>query len=287
MIFRTTHSTTYMYNEPVSICHTEVHLQPRKHWRQTLLEHTLTVHPPPDFQIARQDYFGNEVVFFTIHHPHTTLTITSVSLVNLPSTEAPHPALTPPWEQAAALVKESADDRAFEANQFTYDSHQVKCGPEFAEYGAVSFPPGRPVLEGVLDLQRRIFNEFKYDQRATTVTTPLDEVLRGKQGVCQDFAHFMIACLRSLGLPARYVSGYMKSGENSIGAEASHAWVSVYTPGFGWLDFDPTNNVMPDAGHVTVAWGRDYSDVTPVKGVALGGGEQFITVSVEVVPMDS
>ena len=286
MIFRTTHSTTYMYSEPVSICHTEVHLEPRKHWRQTLLEHDLKVQPEPDFHISRRDYFGNEVLFFTIHQPHITLTITSVSLVNVPSTELPHPALTPPWEQVVELMKQNDDGASFEANQYTFESPQVKCAPEFAAYAAISFPAGRPALEGAIDLQKRIFKEFKYDQRATTVTTPVEEVLRDKQGVCQDFAHLMIACLRSLGLPARYISGYLKSGKDSIGAEASHAWVSMFTPGFGWLDFDPTNNVMPNDGHVTVAWGRDYSDVTPVKGVALGGGDQFINVSVEVVPVD-
>lgn len=284
MIYRATHSTTYMYSEPVSICHTEVHLEPRKHWRQTLLEHSIEISPEPDFQVHRKDYFGNEVTYFAIHTPHTALTITSRCLVNLPASELPHPSLTPPWETIKANVPEAADEASFEANQFVYESPLIPVGQGFADYAASSFPAGRPMLEAMLELQSRIFKEFKYDQRATTVTTPVEEVLRTKQGVCQDFAHFMIACLRSLGLPARYVSGYLSSGKTSIGAEASHAWVSAFCPGFGWLDFDPTNNVMPNDGHVTIAWGRDYSDVTPVKGVALGGGEQIIDVSVEVVP---
>src|SRR5664279_6572022 len=129
-------------------------------------------------------------------------------------------------------------------------------------------------MEAALELSGRIYKDFEYDQRATTVTTPVDEVLSSRHGVCQDFAHIMIACVRSLGLPARYVSGYLRSGEKSVGSEASHAWASVFCSGFGWIDFDPTNNVMPDGEHVTIAWGRDYSDVTTVRGVALGGGEQ-------------
>ena len=141
------------------------------------------------------------------------------------------------------------------------------------------------MLDAAPDLCRRIHREFEYDQRATTVTTPVGEVLSSRQGVCQDFAHIMIACMRSLGLPARYVSGYLRSGDGSVGAQASHAWVSVFCPGFGWLDFDPTNDVMPTGGHLTIAWGRDYSDVSPVKGVALGGGKQVIDVSVQVVPV--
>ena len=149
---------------------------------------------------------------------------------------------------------------------------------------ACSFAPGRPLLSAVEDLSRRIFTEFHYDRRATTIGTPVDEVLASRRGVCQDFAHVMIACLRSLELPARYVSGYLRSGGDFEGDEASHAWVSVWCPVFGWQDFDPTNNVMPRGGHFTVAWGRDYSDVTPVKGVALGGGEQVISVSVDVSP---
>ena len=147
-----------------------------------------------------------------------------------------------------------------------------------------SFRAGRHFLDGVNDLSQRIFADFKYDQRATTVSTPVGEVFESKRGVCQDFAHLMIACLRSLRLPARYVSGYVRSDRKFTGGDASHAWVSVWCPVFGWQDFDPTNNVMPQGDHLTVAWGRDYSDVPPVKGVALGGGEQVISVSVEVAP---
>src|SRR5271166_5701252 len=157
--------------------------------------------------------------------------------------------------------------------------------PEFANYANPSFPAQRPLLECALDLCHRIFTDFKYDRDATTVRTPVAEAFHSREGVCQDFAHVMIACLRSLGLPARYVSGYLRSGDGSVGAQASHAWASVFCPGFGWLDFDPTNDLMPAGEHVTIAWGRDYSDVSPVKGVSLGGGKQVIDVSVQVVPV--
>jgi transglutaminase-like putative cysteine protease len=186
-------------------------------------------------------------------------------------------------------VREQARHRAlkdnFEASQFVFESPLVTLGEQFASYSAPSFEAGRPILDAANALSRRIFEEFKYDKRATTISTPIDEVLQSRHGVCQDFAHLMIACLRSLELPARYVSGYLRSDANLTGAEASHAWVSVWCPVLGWQAFDPTNNTMPSGRHVTLAWGRDYSDVTPVKGVALGGGEHVISVSVDVSPI--
>jgi transglutaminase-like putative cysteine protease len=284
MIVRATHTTIYAYSEPVTLCHSEVHLAPRATASQTVLKHELAVVPTPDLSAARRDYFGNEVTWFSIDEPHQNLSITATSLLELRRAEPIHPALTPAWEHVRDTARRPAGADAFEAMQFVFESPRVAVGPEFAAYAALSFPPGRPLLEAALGLCRRIYREFKYDPRATTITTPVGEVLRSRQGVCQDFAHLMIACLRSLGLPARYVSGYLRSAPGAVGAQASHAWTSVFCPGFGWLDFDPTNNLMPTGEHVTIAWGRDYSDVTPVKGVALGGGEQAISVSVEVTP---
>lgn len=284
MILRATHKTTYLYSEPVSICHTEVHLAPRAQWGQVVLNHELEILPEPDFRLSRKDYFGNEVTYFSIQEPHETLAITSTSLIDLRSPEMPQPALTLPWEQVRDEVASRASEDLYHASEFVFASPLVKTGTEFAEYAAVSFTRGRPMLEAGLHLCHRIFTEFHYDRQATTVTTPVDEVLGTRHGVCQDFAHIMIACLRSLGLPARYVSGYLRSGEKSIGDEASHAWASAYCSGYGWLDFDPTNDVTPSGSHVTIAWGRDYSDVTPVKGVAVGSGDQIINVAVEVVP---
>jgi transglutaminase-like putative cysteine protease len=282
MILRATHSTTYLYSDPVSVCHTEVHLAPREHERQHLLDHSLSIHPEPQSALARKDYFGNPVTSFSISEPHETLTIASRSIVELRSEPPPDPSLTPSWEQARRELRRHADAVTFDAYQFVFESPRVPLGARFAAYAAASFGEDRPLLDAALDLCHRIFTGFRYDRRATTVATPLDEVLASRRGVCQDFAHFMIACLRSLGIAARYVSGYIRSGGKSVGGEASHAWVSIFCPGSGWLDLDPTNNVMPSLGHITLAWGRDYGDVTPLRGVAIGGGEQIINVSVEV-----
>jgi transglutaminase-like putative cysteine protease len=280
-----THITRYWYSGPVSTCHNEVHLAPRPRANQILLEHSLTVSPAPELIVSREDYFGNEVSAFSIHEPHRELIVTSHSRAVLTSLSPPHLDLSPPWEQVRKEAAARETPASFEAGQFVFESPLIQIATPFAEYAEESFKAGRHFLDGVNDLSQRIFAEFKYDQRATTVSTPVGEVLESKRGVCQDFAHLMIACLRSLRLPARYVSGYVRSDREFTGGDASHAWVSVWCPVFGWQDFDPTNNVMPQGDHLTIAWGRDYSDVPPVKGVALGGGEQVISVSVEVAPL--
>ncbi len=280
-----THITRYWYSGPVSMCHTEVHLTPRPREHQTILEFGLEVSPTPDSVLSREDYFGNEVTFFSIAEPHRELIITSRCLANVEPSAPPASELSPAWEQVRDEVGKRDTSETFDAGQFVFESPSIRVGPPFAQYAASSFAPGRPLLSAVEDLSRRIYSEFHYDKRATTIGTPVDDVLATRRGVCQDFAHLMIACLRSLKLPARYVSGYVRSGGDFAGEEASHAWVSVWDPVFGWRDFDPTNNVMPRGEHFTVAWGRDYSDVTPVKGVALGGGEQVISVSVDVSPV--
>ncbi len=282
-----THVTRYWYSGPVSMCHTEVHLRPRPRPNQTILEFALDVIPTPDSLLSRQDYFGNEVTFFSIAEPHRELVITSRCLADLETSAPPSLDLSPAWEQVREEVAERDTPETFEAGQFVFESPSIKVGTSFAQYAAASFAAGRPLLSAVQDLSHRIYTEFHYDKRATTIGTPVDEVLASRRGVCQDFAHVMIACLRSLQLPARYVSGYLRTGADFAGEEASHAWVSVWCPVFGWQDFDPTNDVMPRGEHFTVAWGRDYSDVTPVRGVALGGGEQVISVSVDVSPVVS
>jgi transglutaminase-like putative cysteine protease len=279
-----THTTRYWYSGPVSMCHTEVHLHPRPRERQTILDFGLEVSPTPDSLLSREDYFGNQVTFFSIAEPHRELVVTSRCLADLEPSAPPALELSPAWEQAREEVARRDTADTFEAGQFVFESPSVRVAPPFAHYAAKSFTAGRPLLSAVEELSRRIFTEFRYDKRATTIGTAVDEVLASRRGVCQDFAHLMIACLRSLGLPARYVSGYLRTGGDLTGHGASHAWVSVWCPVFGWQDFDPTNNVMPRGDHFTVAWGRDYSDVSPVKGVALGGGEQVISVSVDVSP---
>lgn len=281
-----THVTRYWYSEPVSLCHTEVHLAPRTRKNQIVLEHELTVSPEPEARDSREDYFGNPTSFFSVHEPHRELIVTARGVVDLAPAALPHLNLSPPWEEVREETLQRASPEAFEAGKFVFESPKILLGPAFRDYAKESFAPGRRFLDGVNHLSSRIYKEFKYDQRATTITTPVNEVLESRRGVCQDFAHLMIACLRSLKLPARYVSGYVRTGQKFVGGEASHAWVSVWCPVLGWQDFDPTNNVMPQEEHMTLSWGRDYSDVTPIKGVALGGGEQVISVSVEVSRRD-
>jgi transglutaminase-like putative cysteine protease len=285
MKLQATHTTRYLYSGVVSTCHSAAHLTPRSCPGQTVLDYQLSIEPAPDFSASHTDYFGNPVTIFSISQPHRELTITSRCAVDLTPSGTPSLQLSPPWEE----VREQAHRRAlpdnFEPSQFLFESPLVTLGEPFACYGAASFEAGRPILDAANDLSRRIFEEFQYDKRATTISTPIDEVLQSRHGVCQDFAHLMIACLRSLKLPARYVSGYLRSDASLTGAEASHAWVSVWCPVLGWQGFDPTNDTMPSSHHVTLAWGRDYSDVTPVKGVALGGGEHVISVSVDVSPI--
>ena len=286
MKLRATHITRYWYSEPVSLCHTEVYLAPRTRKSQTVLEHDLSVSPAPETMYPREDYFGNPATFFSIHEPHRELIVTSRSTVDL--TPAPPPHLDLPRPGKTCGSRPRAAKLPIPSTPLSSSSNRPRSAWErpSPRMPRSPSPPAARSWCGVNHLSERIYNDFKYDQRATTVTTPVDEVLESKRGVCQDFAHLMIACLRSLGLPARYVSGYVRTGHKFVGGEASHAWVSVWCPTFGWQDFDPTNNTMPHDEHMTVAWGRDYSDVTPVKGVALGGGEQVISVSVDVSEAD-
>jgi transglutaminase-like putative cysteine protease len=194
---------------------------------------------------------------------------------------------SPPWEQVRDRLALPLDADAIAASEFIFDSPYICAMPELREYARPTFTPGRPLLDALQELTRRIHEEFKYQPKSTSIDTPLREVLQTRQGVCQDFAHLMIGALRSLRLSARYVSGYIRSGPRFQGAAASHAWVSAFDPQSGWLGFDPTNNMMTSDAHITLAWGRDYGDVTPVKGLTLGGGGQSVEVEVRVQPLES
>jgi transglutaminase-like putative cysteine protease len=202
---------------------------------------------------------------------------------------APDPTQTPPWEEVRDQLARDRSPAWLDAFQFTFDSRYVLAAARYADYAANSFTPGRPILEAALDLTRRIHKAFVYDPRATTLATPVAEVFEKRRGVCQDFAHLMLACLRSLGLAVRYVSGYLSTvpppgKERLVGADATHAWVSVFCGLGGWIDLDPTNDQIPADRHVLLAWGRDYDDVSPLKGVILGGGQHVVKVSVDVLP---
>jgi len=290
MKYRVRHTTRYAYGEPVTLCHNEVHLRPRTAPRQTCRNTQLEIQPLPDSSTNRTDYFGNFVDFFTVQERHTQLEVSCMSEVTVDAVEPPMANLCPAWEDVAALFRSPEAARHLEAAQFTLESMYVRGNPTLEKYASESFTPHRPLLEGTLDLMRRINKDFVYDSRATTLLTPVMEVFEKRRGVCQDFAHLMLACLRSLGLPGRYVSGYLQTTapagkERLVGADASHAWLSVYSPGIGWVDVDPTNALVPSDQHIVVAWGRDYADVSPIKGVILGGGQHTLDVSVDVEPI--
>jgi transglutaminase-like putative cysteine protease len=285
--YRIVHRTDYRYSAPVSRARNEAHLRPRDTDRQHCESSELVVEPTPTSWSERTDFFGNPVVSFAVDGPFVALTVTSTSVVSVSGRE-PLPAAGPAWEQARDILATDLGTETLAAREFCFESPFVPVSSGVRAYAHSSFPPGRPLTEAVSELTERIFVDFLYDPGFTTVTTPLEEVLSFRRGVCQDFAHLAIGCLRSMGLAARYVSGYLETApppgeERLIGADASHAWPSVFIPGWGWLDVDPTNDQMVGSSYVTTAWGRDYSDVSPLKGIVFGGGDSHtLDVSVDV-----
>lgn len=288
MIYQVRHITSYHYSEPVSMCHNLLHLRPRICRDQRCIQTRVQVEPMPRQVHEHQDYFGNPVSAFSIQNPHKVMTIVAEHLVERKHSEG-QDVPDMPWEQAREILRSDKSPQNLEAYQFTFPSRYVPLGEELAQYACESFQPARPLIQATLELNQRIFQEFKYDPQATTISTPIRDVLANRKGVCQDFAHLMIGCLRSVGLAARYVSGYLLTTpppgkEKLVGADATHAWLSAYLPGYGWVDFDPTNNLVPSNKHITLAWGRDYDDISPIKGVILGGGSHSMKVEVTMTP---
>lgn len=287
--YRIHHATTYRYGEAVSLCQNVAHLIPRACAWQRVEDSVLTITPEPAVLEERTDYFGNPVGYFTVQEPHRELAVAVTHRVEVLPRESPHPDGTPAWESVRGRLPTDRGADWLDAYQFAFPSRHTPTDERFAEYAAPSFATGRPILAAALDLTHRIHADFRYDARATTLATPVAEVFEKRHGVCQDFAHFALACLRSLGLAARYVSGYLATvaapGEaRLVGADATHAWVSVFCGDAGWVDLDPTNDQIPAGRHVLLAWGRDYEDVSPLKGVILGGGDHAVRVAVDVVP---
>lgn len=287
MRYRVTHTTTYAYEEAVSVSHNEARITPRRTPSQTPERTQLLVDPMPSALICDVDYFGNTMHFFSLEESHQRLTVTAVSDVEVDAALPAAPALTPAWEAVPEMLHRDRSRTGIEAVGYVYPSPLVRFDAEIRAYAEQSFTPGRPVLEAAYEITRRIHADFAYEPGATSIFTPLSAVMRDRRGVCQDFAHLQIAMLRSLGLPARYVSGYLRTepapGRPRLtGADASHAWLSLYCPGCGYIDLDPTNGSIPSDEHVTVAWGRDFADVSPLKGVILGGGAHDLHVSVDV-----
>ncbi len=290
MDYHITHRTLYEYAAPVSVSHHVARLEPRATATQTRSSFSLQIFPEPALRKARTDYFGNQLCFFAIQEIHSKLEIITSSRVTVQPRNPAQTESSTPWESVAEMFRDPVSPEIIEPYQFVFDSPQIRASQELADYARESFGRDTPLLVGARDLTRRIFEDFKFDPKATTVATPLEEVLEKRRGVCQDFAHLGIACLRSLGLPARYVSGYLRTRPPAgkprlVGADASHAWFRIFCPGPGWVDFDPTNNVQPAEEHILVAYGRDYGDVSPVAGILTGGGSHVVRVSVDVEPL--
>ncbi|HRK94724.1 MAG TPA: transglutaminase family protein [Rhodospirillales bacterium] len=290
MLYDVSHRTTYRYSIPVSFSHHVLHLVPRQCTRQNARRTMLAITPTPTVHASSTDAFGNPLTFITLQERHTELTLHARSAIEVFAPKCPEPAATAPWDGLYDALAQDRSEAGLDALQYTFASPYVPASLDLEAYARTSFTPGRPLLEAALDLTARIFREFAYDATATTVSTPVDEVFAKRRGVCQDFAHLEIACLRSLRLPARYVSGYLltrppEGRERLVGADASHAWLSVWVPEYGWVDLDPTNNLLVGEEHITLGWGRDYGDVSLVKGAIFGGGAHKIEVAVDVTPV--
>ena len=289
MRYEITHKTHYQYGDTVPECFNLVRLNPRPVAHQACLSHEVKISPRPSTRSTRVDFFGNHIEHFAIHEPHAELSVESLTEVVVSAPSYPTAAATPNWKTVADMsLRED-----LVVAQLRYPSRHIRTKPEFAEYARVSFEGDRTVLGAAIHLMGRIHDDFIFDTGATTVSTPVETVFEKRAGVCQDFAHFQIACLRSLNIPARYVSGYLRTlpppgRARLVGADASHAWVSVYCgegeDGDVWVDLDPTNNVIPTTDHTTLGWGRDYADVCPIQGVFTGGGATLLRVEVDVAP---
>jgi len=290
--YRVEHHTRYEYESSVSTSQHVAYLRPRELPRQHVAWSAIEVEPQPARVVHRTDFFGNLASQFALLKPHTTLEVCGRSLVEIEAGQAvPDPVQSPAWESVRDALRYRKEAGYEPAAQFAYASPYVAPDPELAQFAQASFERGRPLLAAAVDLMHRIHVDFRFDPTATTIMTPVRRVLHERRGVCQDFAHLQIACLRSLGLAARYVSGYLLTdpppGQPRLaGADASHAWVSVHCPRHGWVDLDPTNDLLPDLRHVTLAWGRDYGDVSPLRGVILGGMRHRLHVGVTVAPLD-
>lgn len=286
------HETQYEYGFSVTLSQQLLHLTPRSFQFQQCESHEVRIDPQPDERHEAIDFFGNHTQYLAIAEPHATLTLVAESTITLlerPGQEIIASSVS--WETVRDDLRKIGDPTRLEPIKFLFESPHVTISDDLAAYALLSFTKQRSVLSAALDLTLRIHSDFTFDSEATDISTPLSELLLIRRGVCQDFAHLMIGCLRTLGIPCRYVSGYILTHPapgtpRLIGADASHAWVSVYCPSIGWVDFDPTNKCMVNVEHVTLGWGRDFSDVTVLRGVMLGGGEQSLEVRVTVTPLD-
>jgi transglutaminase-like putative cysteine protease len=285
--YRVRHFSAYRYGSDIMLAHHLLHLTPRPAPGQRVTGFHMVVEPKPSVITQHQDFFGNPTTYLELHEPHMRLSVKTEIHIAVDE-DRPGPAeMDLPWEKLRDRLIAAADDGSRAASLFAYGSAMVAVSIDLRDFALPSFTPGRPIGEAVMDLTTRIYDEFTFDTEATTISTPVAEVLENKRGVCQDFAHLEIGCLRSLGLAARYVSGYLRTipppgKPRAIGADASHAWLSVWCGGDRWLDMDPTNGRAGSSDLITLAWGRDYGDVSPLQGVIIGSSIQHLTVEVDV-----
>lgn len=293
MHYKIVHTTNYVYSSPVSMCHNLLILTPRDGGRLKCPSHRLVIRPTPAMTARRTDFFGNHVHTFAIEEQHKNLTVTATSRVTIAQDKPVDQSAAPPWESLRDSIRNQSEPNWLACAPFRFNSPRVFASQAYRDYALTSFTPGLSVFDGLRALTTRIHEEFAYDSQATTVNTPTAHVFTNRRGVCQDFAHVQLACLRSLGLPCRYMSGYLRTvapeGQTKlVGADQSHAWVSAYCgEALGWVEFDPTNDCLCGVDHIPIAWGRDYSDVVPFRGAYIGGGEHTLSVSVDVRPHES
>ena len=283
------HRTTYRYQSDVAYSRLIAHLVPRATTRQRSLAVEVTLAPEPVRRFDRADFFGNTTSWFIIDEPHDTLEIFSESHVVVDPITAFAPEESRAWETVRTTFESPVGMDAFDAVQYTFDTPLTATDEDVVAYARTSFQRGRPLLACMLELNARIYADFTFDKEATDTRTTVKDAFELRAGVCQDLAHVGIACVRAMGIPARYVSGYLLTHpppgrERLIGTDASHAWFAVWIPPFGWIDFDPTNDMLPSSEHITVAWGRDYGDVAPIHGIISGGTEHKLDVAVDVIP---
>ena len=296
MIFNVTHITKYEYNAPVSYCHNIATLRPRESKGQELLDYTIQITPEPTEISERIDFFGNYITRFSIQTEHKILKVTTRSKIKRDYAKFQESFKSPACKNItmnnALLALHGMDPEVLEAKQYILESIFIRrTDKDIREYAELSFKGNRSVFDAAYELMQRIYTDFDFDSEFSTISTPIEEVMKEKKGVCQDFAQIAIACIRSVGLPARYISGYIETlpppGKvKLVGADASHAWFAIFIPGFGWVDFDPTNNMIPKDQHIVVGWGRDYYDVPPLKGVVYGSGQSKLKVSVDIAAVE-
>jgi transglutaminase-like putative cysteine protease len=288
LLYKVIHTTTYTYHEPVSLCQNIARLVPRSSDKQVCKKSVVTIHPQPDVLNEYEDFFGNKLLYFAIQQLHKQLTVTATSEIEkiIKGTAAVNVVSDTSWREVQQHFSDSTKE-LLDIRQYVPETIITASTPEINAYALQSYTAGRSLYAATFDLMQRIYKDFTFKAGFTTIATPLSVVMKERKGVCQDFAHLAIACIRSMGLPARYVSGYLETlappgKEKLTGVDASHAWFAVYIPNIGWVDFDPTNNQIPGEQHITVGWGRDYNDIAPLKGVIINSGPHKLSVSVDV-----